>query len=208
MPCPYCFLSFDPGWLIRYISGMAIQFTCQSCHQPIEVDDEWAGQPVGCPFCSRVVTAPTVSTLPQGQSAQIPFARKCDSDAPAQPGYPAPAADQSRRGIRLGWLGIIFSSLALVLFLIASMLMVQLIFKQFGVQADPEKIQQYLMETLSNNPGSLAVPMVMMLMGFVSWLAGIGLSIASTINRAPAVKRLGIVGLCISAVMLLLVVCQ
>ncbi len=40
---------------------MAIQFPCPSCSQPIEVDDEYAGQSAACPYCRRVVNVPTES---------------------------------------------------------------------------------------------------------------------------------------------------
>jgi hypothetical protein len=40
---------------------MAIQFPCPSCSQPIEVDDEYAGQAAACPYCRRVVNVPTES---------------------------------------------------------------------------------------------------------------------------------------------------
>lgn len=42
---------------------MAIRFQCGACDQPIEVDDEWAGKPVLCPYCRKAITAPTASTL-------------------------------------------------------------------------------------------------------------------------------------------------
>lgn len=42
---------------------MAIQFACPECRQAIEIDDEWGGQTVSCPYCRRVVRAPTESTL-------------------------------------------------------------------------------------------------------------------------------------------------
>jgi DNA-directed RNA polymerase subunit RPC12/RpoP len=44
-------------------SAMAIQFQCTGCSQPIEVDDEFAGRAAACPYCRRVVTIPTRSTL-------------------------------------------------------------------------------------------------------------------------------------------------
>ncbi|RJP40604.1 MAG: hypothetical protein C4547_02565 [Phycisphaerales bacterium] len=42
---------------------MAIRFSCPGCKQPLEVDDEWAGKLVACPFCRNTVTAPEESTL-------------------------------------------------------------------------------------------------------------------------------------------------
>jgi hypothetical protein len=40
-------------------SGPPIQFHCTSCGKPIEIDEEWAGHSVTCPFCQKEVTAPT-----------------------------------------------------------------------------------------------------------------------------------------------------
>ena len=75
---------------------MAIRFACPSCRQPIEIDDEWAGQSVGCPYCRKVVTAPAVSAWP---SEQIPVATPLEQTGapnappPGFPAYPpAPAA--------------------------------------------------------------------------------------------------------------------
>jgi Na+-transporting methylmalonyl-CoA/oxaloacetate decarboxylase gamma subunit len=42
---------------------MAIQFQCPGCSQPIEVDDIYAGQTAACPYCRRVVSVPTESSL-------------------------------------------------------------------------------------------------------------------------------------------------
>ena len=49
---------------------MAIRFACPSCQQPIEVDDQWGGQAVACPYCRRAVTAPTISTWLPGPIPQ------------------------------------------------------------------------------------------------------------------------------------------
>lgn len=49
---------------------MAIQFNCPSCTQPIEVDDEVAGQSAACPYCGKVVTVPTASTYRPAVSAR------------------------------------------------------------------------------------------------------------------------------------------
>lgn len=54
-------------------AGMSVQFLCPSCGHPIEVDDEWAGRSVGCPYCRNTVTAPTASTYDRGDG--VPTAR-------------------------------------------------------------------------------------------------------------------------------------
>ncbi|MCA9254368.1 MAG: hypothetical protein KDA33_01970 [Phycisphaerales bacterium] len=42
---------------------MAIQFHCENCRQPIEVDDEAANQQAACPYCQSVVSVPGESSL-------------------------------------------------------------------------------------------------------------------------------------------------
>ncbi|MCP4594465.1 MAG: hypothetical protein GY842_27355 [bacterium] len=42
---------------------MTIQFQCPACAQPIEIDPEWAGQAVACPYCRKSVAAPRESTF-------------------------------------------------------------------------------------------------------------------------------------------------
>jgi hypothetical protein len=52
---------------------MAIQFSCVSCGQLIEIDDEWALRLVECPYCHDTVTAPSASSVRsggEGSSAQ------------------------------------------------------------------------------------------------------------------------------------------
>lgn len=44
---------------------MVIRFQCPSCTQPIEVDEEWGGKLVACPYCRHSVTSPQLSTLPE-----------------------------------------------------------------------------------------------------------------------------------------------
>jgi len=46
---------------------MAIQFPCASCGQPIEIDDEWGGKTVACPFCHSRIIAPIESQLPDAE---------------------------------------------------------------------------------------------------------------------------------------------
>lgn len=59
---------------------MAIQFQCPSCSQPIEVDDEFAGQPAACPYCRRVVSVPEKTTLaPAGAVVARPLPPESNS---------------------------------------------------------------------------------------------------------------------------------
>ncbi len=68
----------------RYDAAAMIRFQCASCHQPIEIDAEWALKAVACPYCKKTVTAPAASTI--GQDEAIPLA------APLAAGAPLPAS--------------------------------------------------------------------------------------------------------------------
>ncbi len=65
---------------------MPIRFICASCQQPLEIDDQWGGQSVACPYCNRVVTAPRSTTWAADQ--QIPVASPARGDLPPSPPSP------------------------------------------------------------------------------------------------------------------------
>ena len=67
---------------------MPIQFRCQGCAQPIEVDDVHAGQTAACPYCRRVVTVPTESALDEPPIA----ARPAEEDEDGQAAPPSESA--------------------------------------------------------------------------------------------------------------------
>ncbi len=86
---------------------MPIQFSCPSCRQPIEVDDEFGGAQVSCPYCRNVVTAPTESTLSIAETpggAETPEARPthvgAESEEPPSP--PAPPQDRPHIDVTVG----------------------------------------------------------------------------------------------------------
>ena len=59
------------------LAAMAIQFQCPACREPIEIDGEWAGKLVACPYCRKAVTAPLESTYVVGHvPAARPVARR------------------------------------------------------------------------------------------------------------------------------------
>ena len=64
---------------------MVIRFQCSACSRPIEVDDEWGGKPVACPYCAETVTAPRESTLDEGAVPIHPeIAQDEFADAPSR----------------------------------------------------------------------------------------------------------------------------
>jgi len=66
--------------------AMAVRFVCPSCQQPLEIDEQWAGQSVACPYCNRVVTAPAASTWPLND--QVPVASPAEINAELPPAQP------------------------------------------------------------------------------------------------------------------------
>ena len=92
---------------------MAIQFPCASCGQPIEIDDEWGGKTVACPFCHSRINAPLESQL--AETEQVPTA------APVTPGVaqtdssvvPADSVGVPERN-RLAVVAAILAGLALI----------------------------------------------------------------------------------------------
>lgn len=48
---------------------MPIQFACTTCGKPIEIDDEFAGQAVTCPYCRNVMQAPARSANSEAPNA-------------------------------------------------------------------------------------------------------------------------------------------
>lgn len=76
---------------------MSIQFQCPGCSQPIEVDRQYASQSAQCPYCSRVITVPSFSTLPPDE---IPKARSPGEQPPEAPIAPGPSGD--RGGLHVG----------------------------------------------------------------------------------------------------------
>jgi hypothetical protein len=78
---------------------MAIQFRCPACNQRIEIDDEFAGRRVQCPYCQSAADAP-LQTVAEAQ----PVA----GDAPPRPApTPLGTSDDPVAAARLGLLGVL-----------------------------------------------------------------------------------------------------
>jgi hypothetical protein len=73
---------------------MAIQFYCTGCSEPIEVDDELAGQSAGCPYCQQVIRVPLASTYRADSPAARPVKPDRGSAGNPHPPGPGPVADE------------------------------------------------------------------------------------------------------------------
>ena len=82
---------------------MPIQFRCPGCSQPIEVDDQYAGQNATCPYCRQVIAVPVASTLDAAPSAAARPAvgglQPADVIPPVPPPLPYPPAED---GLHVG----------------------------------------------------------------------------------------------------------
>jgi len=84
---------YDPDRAARSPTGtkrvvsMPIQFCCTQCGQPIEVDDEHAGQTAACPYCRHMVGVPAQSTYNPAAAASARPATSAGT-IPPQPGVP------------------------------------------------------------------------------------------------------------------------
>jgi len=74
---------------------MSIKFVCVQCERMLQVDDELGGNPVTCPECGTVMTAPMAGTpAPNRQSSFGP-----PQQAGGFPGIRTETAGQTRRHV-------------------------------------------------------------------------------------------------------------
>lgn len=192
---------------------MAIQFNCPSCRQPIEVDDEHAGQVASCPYCRGVVTVPPTSTY---QTEPVPPARPATQDredadnvTPAPPAMAPPPPPGSllvgttynprqQSAKSFGAYALICAVLMALLFVVV---MVQLLTRTLGKldfdpatqqidQAAMNRVSNEAMQELAREPLFLAPMIGSMFFGVV----GVALAITSLVQSTQGNWR-GIVSL-------------
>jgi DNA-directed RNA polymerase subunit RPC12/RpoP len=208
---------------------MAIQFSCPSCGQPIEVDDQYADAEARCPYCNNTIHVPRRSTLnlnareEHGQAgaatsaaetgAQVPDAQERQAQpgpvAPPPPGAlhvgPDPLA-RRRQAVRLGTASLICAALTLVLFAV----LVGLSFKvtrELGIGAsgtvDPNRMDE-LQEEVSKRPEAVWLALGSCALPVVA-LFGLILGIISLVSQSRENWR-GWVGVIVCGLGLLLVI--
>jgi hypothetical protein len=198
---------------------MAIRFSCPSCQQPIEVDDDWGGQSVACPYCRRVVSAPAQSSWPPGD---VPVA------SPAQTGFsppPPPAGHQpvqqtyggeyppqmhpspGKAGTATWALVLAISSgvLSFIGTMIWTVGLYELAMRQVGEDASSEQVQRAAQEIMLSgqapiSPGAVAA----LLVGIFCGVAALVLAIRSLVRNENQYVKAGTA--CLLAA--LFIVCQ
>lgn len=178
---------------------MAVQFACRQCGQPIEVDDDLAGQTVTCPYCLKVVTTPRTSTLPPSPATTTATDGPAGRPVEAAMEYAteAPPPRRSRASV-CGWVSlatIIVAGLSLLYVIAVLASIVRGLDPQLKTQQDVQEFQKALQEEVETRPGV----MVLAVAGAcVLPLAGVVCAIIALAARAqprwPAILALGLVG--------------
>jgi len=190
---------------------MAIQFQCPSCRQPIEVDDEWAAQPVACPYCQKTVTAPETSTfLPQApRGVASPLA------ADALPAEPAAGAAEQGLGAEVYTpvrsdanplaLWALISSFAAVACFVVYIVLVGPYLTSIGAEtATPQEVQNRLLSDMQQGklPDAMFAAGVAVMLGLALWVLSIILGVIAL--RKPTRRGMSIAALVLSGGMLLM----
>ena len=182
---------------------MAIQFNCPGCRQPVEVDDEWAGEHVSCPFCKRVVTVPAESTITTLQNDLPPTARKLSPTSPG--GMVTTDAAAAPRYSRLAVVGFGLS-LGAIFLLILGQIMLQFVFDELEPNSTQEEMQKKIME-LYGDPqfaGRMMLGMGSFCFSFFCCLAGLIVSVIAATRKDLRGRRMPIAGIACSVLYLLL----
>ena len=176
---------------------MAIRFPCPACRQPIEVDDEWGNQSVGCPFCQKVVTAPASSSW---RDDDIPVATPAGSafgQAPPPPANMSPDGMQrpygtapQRGGLAPKALALSLSSVALAIIGWVAFFGIMLGMLEGRLTADPtpeefRQVQKELMDDMMET-GQLprsSVGTFATILGTCCGFAGLALGAKSLIRQ-------------------------
>ena len=180
---------------------MAIQFQCPACKQPIEIEGDWAGKPVACPYCRKTVTAPESSTfVPSGPPVATPLGEQAEPAWGARPEYPRPQASGNALA---GW-AIMLACAAPVLFVAYSMLVFARIQALVGPNPTPEEARQAVMDLAESGdlPGWLIGAFLLLIAAFGSWTAGLICGIIAV--RRPARRRLAVASLVVCGGLLVL----
>jgi len=182
---------------------MAIQFNCPGCRQPVEVDDEWAGEHVACPFCQRVVTAPAESTITALQDDLPPTARKLSPSAPGSVIETGVVPTLSYNRLAVVGFGL---SLAAIFLMILGMILLQFLVDELGPNPTFEEQQKKTAELMSDpeTAGRIMLGGGSLCLSFVCWLAGAIVSVIAVTRRDLPGRRLAAAGIGCAVLCLLL----
>ena len=176
--------------------GMAIQFLCPACSQPIEVDDDWSARPVACPFCRKTVTAPTASTFePAGVTPQA------SPIAPSPPpGLGLGTIDRAPRtsGNPVAFWAAGLAAASLAFNVVFKLTVVPRMLDLVAPDATPQELQQAVMDLMSGGdiPGWLATGSLMFAAACALWVAGLVCGIIAVARPERRGLAIGSLALC------------
>lgn len=157
---------------------MPIQFRCEACGQPIEVDDEAASQMAACPFCGVVRRAPAESD-PTIQY-DVPVAMPDRTGGTAAMTVPEqPCAPPRRFADRLGWLALIAVGVEILCILLIAPISISIV-RAHGPTPDPTELQEALRLEMEARPWITLVS----LLAWMALFAMFTLSIVALIRRS------------------------
>jgi len=179
---------------------MPIQFHCEGCGQPIEVDDDAAHQPVTCPYCRRTGTAPAATPPgfdPRPRTAPAGPARPVTSATPIG-GHPASnvatMGPSPMSGNRMAFLALGLMALAALLMIPATMMSAPII-KDVETIQDPVERSKALNAELIKHPALIVMNMLSMcVLPLVALVLAIVSLVRKSTPRWPAYTTLGLVG--------------
>jgi hypothetical protein len=162
---------------------MSIQFSCPSCDQPIEIDDQWASQMVACPFCRKTVAAPSGSTF-------VP-----PPDIPTASPAGAAVAMRSDGRNTVAVVSLILAGLYLVALVFGIVVGTQGVLDALGPDVTPPDVQKYingLVESGETPPSWLVSMSMSLVASALLWTSSLvcGIIGVTRVNRKPAVIAL------------------
>lgn len=198
---------------------MAIQFSCESCRQPIEVDDEAANLRACCPYCQAIVQVPPASDLstiggvspsqPTGvlQTA-LPVPHRQGAPASIHRGTDSTADKPERASATLGFMALSTIIISIILFIVTFVATMSFVYPKIATSPilDMSEMQDLGEELYENQPWLAIATTFSQFLGFTA----IGLAVGSLFRRErprwPAFSVLSIVGgfFCLAILSLLL----
>jgi hypothetical protein len=177
---------------------MAIQFACPQCHNPIEVDDEFADQSAGCPYCDAVVTVPAHSTY---QAQHVPKARPAaveqDLGAAGFEGVPTEDAEREAAAKRWGTYSLICGVICVLLMAVSLVVAIFAILPLLQESPEEPPDTRKVQELIADNPLLVAASMGMVFFALAALALGlIGLRYGRTWQAIVGVSVGGFFVLC------------
>lgn len=187
---------------------MAIQFQCVACAKPIEIDDEWAGRLVECPYCHETITAPafSMSSTPASVRArELRPADPVDSGGVVMrpPVAEAAVVHAAPQRNRLGVLALVVASVGVLLGGVACMGAAATMVQQLGPQLTPEQINTFMEEAMKTSAPWFVKFSLAATASFGLWVVGVVCGLIAVL-REP--RRAAVAALVVSALPLVFMV--